>query len=94
MRLLKSEHKKIMETASDFGLVDDVQLVKKKGWVHVKIKGAHFAFHRKTKSQLVQGKLVDQNSYFTRTSKETLQKDTFDEVIDWFRQWLKEGRFN
>ena len=77
MRLLSNEHKDIAELLSNHGLADEVLPTKKKGWVHLSVRGNTFSFHRKKVAQLVDGQLSTSFQYYIRQGSKSV------EVPDW-----------
>ncbi|GEM_PF-3593487 len=91
MRLLNEEYQEISKMMNDFGL--PFELVKRKGWIHIEVNGKLFAFHRKKKSDLREGKFTDSIHYFIRREGKSEQKVAdFQKVMDMLNEWL-EGQF-
>ncbi len=89
MRLLATEHKKILEVLNDLGLAENTTLVKRKGWVYIETDNGTFSFHRKKKSVLVDQHFVNEFQYYTKVDNQIVEMPSFNAVLASMKKALK-----
>lgn len=89
MRLLAEEQKEIMKLMDRYDLDGQYELVKRKGWVYVNIKGCSFAFHRKKTTEIVNGKFENKLQYFVRVDNSMQPFEHLSQVIEKLDQWVQ-----
>lgn len=88
MRLLKKEYSKIAEVLEKHGKSNQYLLVKKKGWVLIKIEESTFDFHRKTTSELIDGNFEQRSRYFIRINGPAISVEDFESVLEALSKWI------
>ena len=89
MKLLTRESNEITEVLENrYGLKNAYTLVKKKGWVHIEMKGHKFAFHRKDISTILDGKLVVQNQYYVKILDKQKPVEGLNQVLVEISKWI------
>ncbi len=90
MKLLPDEYQAIHSLLDQYGHANEHLLVKKKGWLHIEIKGETFAFHRKDSTEIIEGKFINQLYYLIRIAGNQKSVESFNEVIKELEKWLAE----
>lgn len=91
MKFLMSEQKTLVAALESAGLTnDDYSFVKRKGRVHVQIEGKEdFTFFRRKLANLANNQFEKSHSYEVAMHGHVIPVNSWEEVLEVFRAWLK-----
>lgn len=92
MQLQTYEHQDILNSLTRAGVASELQLVKRKGWVFIRVKDKSFAFHRKKVTTLENGRFFDSYVYFVNYPQAPVKVEGWEKVIDKLEEWLNQNR--